>query len=101
MSEVIIRNNISNTNFIIEYNLDMKLPKEADDSQKFLAELINSEYQSKNLKNLKENYNEKEYENNNNHIENLNNSKQDNNDVILSSDNINNKNEGIIIIYHL
>lgn len=43
MSEVIIRNTISNTNFIIEYNLDMNLPKEADDSQKFLEDLINNQ----------------------------------------------------------
>jgi len=41
MSEVLIRNTISNINFIIEYNLDINLPNEADDSQKFLNDLIN------------------------------------------------------------
>lgn len=41
MSEVLIRNTISNINFIIEYNLDMNLPNEADDSHKFLNDLIN------------------------------------------------------------
>ncbi len=41
MSEVIIRNTISNINFIIEYNLDINLPSEADNSQKFLNNLIN------------------------------------------------------------
>jgi hypothetical protein len=98
MSEIIIRNNISNTNFIIEYNLDMKLPKEADDSRKFLEDLINSEYQTKNFKNQKENYNEKdkdkEYDKNNykNYFDlNLNKSKEDINDVILSNESINEK----------
>lgn len=41
MSEVLIRNTISNVNFIIEYNLDLNLPTEADDSHKFLNDLIN------------------------------------------------------------
>ena len=51
MSEVIIRNTISNTNFIIEYNLDMNLPKEANDSHKFLEELINFDSQQKDSNN--------------------------------------------------
>ena len=43
MSEVLIRNTISNINFIIDYNLDINLPNEADDSQKFLNDLINND----------------------------------------------------------
>lgn len=43
MSEVLIRNTISNINFMIEFNLDINLPREAQDSKKFLEELINSE----------------------------------------------------------
>jgi len=41
MSEVLIRNTISNINFIIDYNLDINLPNEADDCEKFLNVLIN------------------------------------------------------------
>jgi len=43
MSEVLIRNTISNINFIIEYNLDINLPSEADDSRKFLNDIINAD----------------------------------------------------------
>lgn len=43
MSEVLIRNTISNINFIIEYNLDINLPNEADDSRKFLMNIINAD----------------------------------------------------------
>lgn len=47
MSEVIIRNTISNINFIIDYNLDINLPKEAEDSEKFLEELINTDIKNR------------------------------------------------------
>ncbi len=88
MSEILIRNTISNINFIIEYNIDINLPSEAEDSIKFLENLINSSKEKESNKYLSEE-NDQEINNENATKKNSDKNINDNYAENLNSDNDN------------